>query len=390
VRVFISFALAVIAAACVAALAGRFAAAEADESAIAIGAVYNLTGGQDDLDVPSAQGARLAIDLANEKGGVLGHKVTLRLVDGETKPAVIAAKTRTLIAEEPKIAGLIGLSDTDMVLAAAKEAAEAKRIFLTSGATSPLLPEQVPQYLFLACFGDNVQAAAGAEFAYDALKARKAAVLFRQGSSYAELLHLYFETRFKELGGEIVAVEPYTRETIASVVAKLPKADLIYIATLPDGVATVVTALRKAGIGAPILGGDGLDIGEAWSEVDEATNIYFTTHAYLGADNPDPEVKAFRATFARAHPGEEPGAFAALGYDAARMLMAAIAQAGSTEPEAVRAALAHTEDFAGVTGKIGYAEGSQIPLKPVTVMKVNGGRQSFQAAILPKSVPPSR
>jgi branched-chain amino acid transport system substrate-binding protein len=386
VRVLISLALAVIGAACAAALADRFASA--DEGAIVIGAVYNLTGGQEDLDVPSAQGARLAVALANEKGGVLGRKVTMRLVDGETKPAVIAAKTRMLIAEEPRIAGLIGLSDTDMVLAAAKEAAQGARAFLTSGATSPLLPEQVPQFLFLACFGDNVQAAAGAEFAYDALKARKAAVLFRKGSSYAELLHLYFETRFKELGGEIVAVEPYTLDSIASVAAKLPKADLIYIATLPDGVATVVPAVRKSGIVAPMLGGDGLDIGQAWSEVDEATNVYFTTHAYLGADNPDPEVKAFRAAFARAHPGQEPGAFAALGYDAARMLMAAIEQAGSTEPEAVRGALAQTKDFAGVTGRIGYEDGSQIPLKPVTVMRVNGGRQSFQAAILPKSVPP--
>jgi len=388
VRVFLSLVLTVIAAACAGALGNAFALA--DEGAVVIGAVYNLSGGQQDLDIPSAQGARLAVDLANEKGGVLGRKVILRLVDGETKPDVIAAKTRALIAGEPKIAGLIGLSDTDMVLAAAKKAAAAKRVFLTSGATSPLLPEQVPQFLFLACFGDNVQAAAGAEFAYDALKARKAAVLYRQGSSYAELLHGYFETRFKALGGEVVAVEPYTLDGIGTLAAKLPQVDLIYIATLPDGVATVVPTLRQAGIAAPLLGGDGLDIGEAWSKVGNATDIYFTTHAYLGADDPDPEVRAFRAAFARANPEQEPGAFAALGYDAARMLLAAIARAGSTAPEAVRESLAQTEDFAGVTGKIGYEAGSQIPLKSVAVMKVDGGRQSFQAAILPKSVPSPR
>jgi hypothetical protein len=33
-----------------------------------IGAIYNLTGGQHDLDIPSSQGARLAVDLANEGG----------------------------------------------------------------------------------------------------------------------------------------------------------------------------------------------------------------------------------------------------------------------------------------------------------------------------------
>jgi hypothetical protein len=66
------------------------------------------------------------------------------VVDGETKPEIIAAKTRELIADQQEIAGLIGLSDTDMVLAAAKIAAERRLVFLTSGATSPLLPQQVP------------------------------------------------------------------------------------------------------------------------------------------------------------------------------------------------------------------------------------------------------
>ncbi|MEZ4678407.1 MAG: hypothetical protein R2932_29740 [Caldilineaceae bacterium] len=47
----------------------------------------------------------------------------------------------------------------------APAAAAAQRLFLTSGATSPQLPAQVPDYLYLACFGDNVQAAAAAEWA---------------------------------------------------------------------------------------------------------------------------------------------------------------------------------------------------------------------------------
>ncbi len=98
--------------------------------------------------------------------------------------------------------GLIGFSDTDMVLAAASIAAKNKRVFLTSGATSPELPRQVPQYLFLACFGDNVQAAAGAEWAVKTLKARTAVVLYKQTSTYAKLLHGYFQTRFKQTGRE--------------------------------------------------------------------------------------------------------------------------------------------------------------------------------------------
>ncbi len=68
----------------------------------------------------------------------------------------------------------------------------------------------MPRYLFLACFGDNVQAAAGAEWAVKTLKARTAVVLYKETSSYARLLHGYFETRFKQLGGKVLAVRAYT------------------------------------------------------------------------------------------------------------------------------------------------------------------------------------
>jgi branched-chain amino acid transport system substrate-binding protein len=361
--------------------------ARAADRPIVIGAMYNLTGGQQDLDIPSSRGAKLAVDEANKKGGVLGRPVKLILVDGQTKPKVIAREAAKLLARKPAPAGLIGFSDTDMVLAAARVAAKARHVFITSGATSPKLPRQVPRYLFLACFGDNVQAAAGAAFAVHTLKARTAVVLYKQTSSYAKLLHGYFETRFKQLGGKVLAVRGYTGATVKTKVKGLPKADLVYLAAQPDDVAAAIPALRGAGIAAPILGGDGLDIGAAWGQVAQADKIYFTTHTYLGADDPDPRVQAFRKLFVAAYPDKQPDAFTALGYDTARLLMAAIGAAGSTNPQAVRKALAATHDFAGVTGTISYRGGSRIPVKSVTVMSVTGGKQTFVATVLPKKIP---
>lgn len=361
--------------------------ASAEDKPIVIGAMYNLTGGQQDLDIPSSQGARLAVDEANAAGGVLGRPVMLDLRDGQTKPDVIAQETERLIEQQPAMAGLIGFSDTDMALAAAPIAAKHKRVFLTSGATSPKLPQQVPGYLFLACFGDNVQAAAGAEWAVETLKARTAVVLFRQTSSYAKLLHGYFRARFKQLRGRVLAVRPYTIETLNTAVKGLPKAGLVYLAAQPEEVPAAIAALRGAGLSVPILGGDGLDIGETWKQVADADNIYFTTHAYLGADNPDPRVKAFRAQYARIYPGKEPDAFTALGYDAARLMMAAIASAKSTQPQAVRRALAKTTDFPGVTGTISYRGGGRIPAKSVSIISVAQGRQTLAATVLPEKIP---
>jgi branched-chain amino acid transport system substrate-binding protein len=139
---------------------------------IKLGALYNLTGAQASLDVPSANGAKLAVKEINDAGGVLGRPLEMVLYDGKTDAATIGnAATQEL--ESDKVVAMLGFSDTDQVLAAAPIAAKSGVVFVTSGATSPKLPDQVPDYLYMACFGDNVQAAAGAEYGFNDLKARR-------------------------------------------------------------------------------------------------------------------------------------------------------------------------------------------------------------------------
>ena len=57
-------------------------------------------------------------------------------------------------------------------------------------------------------------------------------------------------------------------------------------------------------------------------------------------------VRKFRARFG----GETPDAMAALGYDSAMVLAAAIRRAGTTEGARVRDEIAATKDYPGVTG----------------------------------------
>lgn len=353
----------------------------------AIGAIYNLTGEQRNLDIPSSQGAQLAMDEINASGGILGRPSTLLIRDGETNTNVIAAETAALIAQNPEMPVLIGMSDTDVVLAAAMVAAKEKRIFVTSGATSPLLPKDVPDYLFLACYGDNVQAAAAADFAYSGLKLRKAAVLYKQEMSYTELLRRYFEAGFEGLGGEVVFSRGYSRETFSDAVASLPEADFIYLSASPDEVVEAVRALRDAGFTVPIISGDGFDIGSEWAKFPDENNVYFTTHADVSADNKSPDVTAFRAAFANKYPGVEPDAFSALGYDTVKLVAAAINKAGSIDVTAVRAALSTFTGFKGITGEISFTGDSQIPTKSVTIMRVRNGDEKFVQTILPTHVP---
>ena len=359
----------------------------AEIAPIVLGAIYNLTGAQSGLDIPSSRGARLAADEANRNGGVLGTSVDLIVADGETKPNVISARTAALISAHPAVSALLGLSDTDMVLAAAPIAAKRSRLFVTSGASSPRLPAVVPHYLFLACFGDNVQAAAGAEWAYQERGARTAVVLFNASMSYTQLLHGYFERRFQKLGGTVVLTRGYAPRALAAAIETLPPADLIYLAAGPDDAVALSYLLRRSGVTTPILGGDAFDSAGLWEKHPEIGDVYFTTHAYLGPDNPDPAVAAFRAAFAEAYPGETADAFAALGYDTVNLLLAAVRQAGDPSPKAVLAALPEVT-LDGVTGTISYPHDSRIPKKPVAIVAIDGGRTRFVETLTPTDVPP--
>lgn len=61
----------------------------------------------------------------------------------------------------------------------------------------------------------------------------------------------------------------------------------------------------------------------------------------------------------------------------------AISRAGSTDPEAVRQALASTSNYEAVTGNIAYVGDSRVPSKPVAIMYVNHGAFELKTTVTP-------
>jgi branched-chain amino acid transport system substrate-binding protein len=76
---------------------------------------------------------------------------------------------------------------------------------------------------------------------------------------------------------------------------------------------------------------------------------FFSNH--FSTDDKSPTVQDFVAKY-NAKYNVLPDAFAALGYDAAKLLADAIKRAGSTDSQKLREAIAATKDFPGVSGKI--------------------------------------
>jgi branched-chain amino acid transport system substrate-binding protein len=289
---------------------------------------------------------------------------------------------------------MFGFSDSDMTMAAAPTAAKAGIVFVTSGATSPKLPDQVPDYLYLACFGDNVQAAAGAEYAVSSLKAKNVYLLIDKGMEYTLLLGKYFKERFVELGGKVILEDNYQTgdKDFSAQITKLKgqkvKADLLYIASGPDDVGTIVKQFRDSGVTTPIMGGDGYDtpllvqVAGAGAE-----NVYFTTHSLMDASRGTDAVKKFIAAYQAEYKNPPENAFAGLGYDTVKLLVDSIKRAGSADPTAIRTALQATSGLEGVTGTLSYNQGSRIPQKGVTVILVKDGQFTLAQEVVPEKIP---
>ncbi len=327
---------------------------------LGLGVVYGLSDSQGALGRPSLQGAELA---ALQSSG----QAVLTVADAGSD---VRAAVGSVLTANPS--AVMGLTDSDQVLAGAPVATSVGRLFLTSGGTSPLLPSQVPG-TFLACFGDNAQAAAGAEYAFNTLGARRVSIVYDPSSSYTRLLQTYFQTRFVELGGALVAKSTYP--TLPALVG----ADLVYLAAQPSEVVAGVAALRAAGFAGPILGGDGFDF--AFS----ASGVYFTTHADLTSS--DPIVTRFVSSY-RSKYGAEPDAFAALGYDTVNLLLQLRALGGNDSTN-LRNSFLSLGRFRGVTGEFVYQGTSGVPIKSVTVVRVEGGARSPVATFVPTGVPPA-
>ena len=369
------------------------ARAEAKKVPIRIGAIHNLTGALGSIGAPSMAGAMLAVKQLNARGGLLGRPIELLARDGQSDPEAVAAATRELV-RAPGLSAITGLNDTSMVLAAAPIAEKARMVFLTSGATSPLVPLQCPLYYFMACFGDNTQAAAGAEYAYQTLEARTAWLLFDRSTDYTVLLARYFRERYTELGGDIVGEDTYAggapafSDQIARILALPTLPDMLYISAGPDDIGRLVRQLREAGIDVPIVGGDGYDTPLLLQVAGAAAdNTYFTTHAFLGATDRTPAVAQFIADYQAEYGAPPDTAFAALGYDAVMLIAQAIERTDSAKQKAMPEALEALEAYRGVTGSITFGPLEHLPEKEVTVVRITGTTLTLAAVIQPQKVP---
>ena len=369
------------------ALSAGLLSAQAQEP-IKVAALYALTGGLSSLDGPSLKGAQLHVKQINADGGVLGRPLELVVYDTRTDQQVTATTAQQAVSEGV-VAGF-GQSDTTFVMSAAPTFQEAGIPFVTSGATHPMLPTWVGEYMFMTAFGDDDQSYAIADYAYDTMGLRRVYVWTDNSMDFTRALTAFFKERFIERGGEIIDEDFFMMgdtdfsAQIARLEAVDPAPDGVFISAIPSEAGLTVRQIREAGIDMPIVSGDGFDtqLVATVPGPELANNVFFSTHTYLADDRP--EVQEFIDAYTEFHGNPPENSFAPLGYDAIGLIANAIEQAGSTEPDAIRDALAATRDYPAVTGTISYVRENMVPPKPVSIVSVQNAEFNVETIWRPE------
>lgn len=243
-------------------------------------------------------------------------------------------------------------------------------------------------YVFRSCYTNPYQGAALAQFAAGHLGARRAALLYERGQLYSANLASYVREAFEEHGGEVVFEQEYEggEGDFAPLLEKLgaSRPDVIFLPGYYREAGLLVRQARAKGIEATFIGGDGWDSRTLY-EIGGLSMVgtFFSSH--FTADDTDPSVVAFAESY-RLLFGAVPDGFAASGYDAARIMLDALARSPTLDGPSVRAALAETRDFPGVTGRITFDE-QRDAIKPIVIIKIEeGGRYAVQSRIRPEEM----
>ncbi|MBC5582439.1 ABC transporter substrate-binding protein [Anaerofilum sp. BX8] len=366
---------------------GSSAAASTGEGgSIKVGLLANTSDANANYGNAVKNGAMLYINEVNAAGGVNGKQIEVVAYDdkGEATEAVTAFN-RLL---DDGVTAVIGSVLTGTTIAVADESYAVGMPQITASATAPgvtlLDPEDessgIRENVFRACFIDPFQGEKMAEYAFEKMGVKTAAVIFETGNDYSEGLKNAFVEKCQELGVTVTNEEAYStgdvdfKAQMTNIAKSAP--DVVFSPNYYEDDGKIVTQARQAGYEGTFLGGDGWSgVGPYASAEDLEGTVYCS--AYAGDET-------FESAYEAAYGEKVPNMFAPLGYDAAKLMLAALGaaedqglEAGSDEYKAaVIDALKATDGVEGVTGSYKFDEFNN-PIKSAAMMQLQNGEEVF-------------
>ena len=317
------------------------------------------------------RGAELARDVINAAGGVNGMQVELVHKDELTDTL---ADTLTELIEVENVVGIIG----PVFSSHAVTIDPSIQIPMLAGAADARRVTQTNDFIFLVTGSNVLHGELMANFAVDELKAATAGIILQDQDVYSRGIADAFDAEFQKLDGTLADEQLYPAgamdftEQLTAIKAADP--DVLFLASFAPEVPRIMEAARAMEIEAIFIGGDGMEDPEnMFGTLTDNTPLegtYYTTNLDLTSDDSMTQnfIQAYQTKF-----GEVADGVAASGYDNVRLLAMAIETAQSTDPTAVRDAIAATVNYKGATF-ISHFDAQRHAVKGVGIMRIENGQ----------------
>lgn len=328
-------------------------AASAQDCEITIGMVMELTGPAGAYGQAGAKSVEMAFRDLNEAGGVLGCNLVTDTRDSQSQGNVAVDQATQLvnIGDVPVIIGGIISSVSIPILTSVT--ADAGVVQVSPASSSPTLTQlgrdgTAKGYFFRTITSDALQGVAAAKYAMDSGLDNLAIV--HVNNDFGVNMMREFSAAYEALGGTITSTTAYNENQpnygaeVTSAMSGDPEA--LYLISYPVDGATIARAWISQGGPQTFLLNDGMNS----TDFIEAVGAQYLADAY-GTSSGTTETAStayFYENYEEFSEGIAPSAPAAdRSYDAGAIVGLAIAEAGSTEPEAIRDSIRAVLDPAG-------------------------------------------
>ena len=241
-------------------------------------------------------GALMAIDEINAKGGLLGKKIELRQYDTQTNPGTARSQMQKAIDDEPYV--ILGPIFSGIVKVSMMLAQQAETPMFTGGEASDLT-QQGNAYLFRTSFGQQASMPKIANYIRDTVKAKSVAVVWVNndfGKGGRDNFTREMNARSIKVAADISTESGQTDFAADVVKAKATNAEAIFVYTNEEESARFLREARKQGLNVPLIGETTLLSQKVIELAGDAANGT-RGHVGLSADIPVPAVQEFKGKF---------------------------------------------------------------------------------------------
>jgi branched-chain amino acid transport system substrate-binding protein len=346
--------------------------AAAAQDTVKIGLSAPLTGDWAEYGNDFKRSVTMVMDRINRMGGIHGKEVVLEIADSRGDP-----KESVLIAEkfvaDPEIIAEIGDFSSSSCMAAAPIYERANMTQLSPTA-SHMGFTQKGQNMFRVVATQGYEGPYNARWAVQELGKKKIATIYIN-NDWGVDANKYFTQEAQKLGAEIVAEEAFTpgEKDFSAILSKLKrlKPELIYLPTFYADAAAILNQAKRVRFNPVVLANSSLFSQKTIELGGDAVEGILIPANYFSAD-PRPAAQEFTREY-QAPYGALPNQFAALAYDAANLMVAALQKAGLDDPAKVKDALISLQGYQGATGSISYAN-SHDPEKELVRITIKDGK----------------